>query len=166
VLVYAVAYAFGGVPLLYMGDELALCNDDSYLHDPALAGDNRWMHRPVMDWDAAERRHDPRSLEGRVFGWLRRLAAVRKETLALRTGGELTVLGTDTGAVFGWRRRHPRSGNFVGLANFSESDQTVDTGAFGRYGWLETVLSSDGPLEVHGGRAHLPALGFVWLLEQ
>jgi amylosucrase len=166
VLLYAVAYAFGGVPLLYMGDELALRNDDGYLRDPALADDNRWMHRPFMDWAAAERRHDPATLEGRVFGWLRRLAAVRKETLALRTGGDLSILGTDNGAVFGWRRRHPRSGNFVGLANFAESDQTVDTGAFGRYGWLETVLSSDGPLQVHGGRAHLPALGFVWLVEQ
>ena len=48
-----------------------------------------------------------------------------------------------------------------GLANFAESEQSVDTGTFGRYGWLETVLSSDGPLTVHGGRAHLPALGFV-----
>jgi amylosucrase len=166
VLLYAVVYGFGGVPLLYMGDELALRNDDRYLRDPALADDNRWMHRPVMDWDAAARRHDPASLEGRVFGWLRRLAEVRRATLALRTGGDLTILGTDNGAIFAWRRRHPRSGNFVGLANFAESEQSVDTGAFGRYGWLETVLGSDGPLTVRGGRAHLPALGFVWLVEQ
>jgi amylosucrase len=166
VLLYAVAYAFGGIPLLYMGDELALRNDESFRTDPALADDNRWLHRPAMDWVAAERRRDPESLEGRVFGWLRRLAAVRRETLALRAGGDLTILGTDNGHVFGWRRRHPRSGNFVGLANFAESEQTVDTGAFGRYGWLETVLSSDGPLEVHGGRAHLKPLGFVWLVEQ
>jgi len=166
VLLYGVAYAFGGVPLLYMGDELALRNDENYLAEPALADDNRWMHRPVMDWAAAERRHDPASVEGRVFGWLRRLAAVRRETLALRTGGDLTILGTDNAHVFGWRRRHPRSGNFVGLANFAESEQTVDTGAFGRYGWLETVLGSDGPLEVHGGRARLKPLGFVWLVEQ
>jgi len=145
---------------------LALRNDESFSTDPALADDNRWLHRPAMDWVAAERRRDPESLEGRVFGWLRRLAAVRRETLALRAGGDLTILGTDNGHVFGWRRRHPRSGNFVGLANFAESEQTVDTGAFGRYGWLETVLSSDGPLEVHGGRAHLKPLGFVWLVEQ
>ncbi|HEX8628172.1 MAG TPA: alpha-amylase family protein [Catenuloplanes sp.] len=165
VLLYSVVYAFGGVPLLYMGDELALGNDDSYLADPALADDNRWLHRPVMDWAVAQRRHQPGSLQGRVFGWLRRLGVVRRETLALQTGGESTVLGVDNPAVFAWRRRHPRSGNFVGLANFAESGQSFDIATLGRFGWLETLLSSDGPLEVREGRAYLPALGFVWLVE-
>jgi amylosucrase len=166
VLLYAVAYAFGGMPLLYMGDELAMRNDHTYLDDPTLADDNRWMHRPHMDWAAAQRRMDPATLEGRVFGWLRRLAEVRRDILALRAGGLSTVLGVDNGAVFAWRRRHPRSGNFVGLANFAETEQTLNPAAFSRYGWLETVLSSDGPLEVRDGRAHLPALGFVWMVER
>ena len=166
VLLYAVAYAYGGVPLIYMGDELAMRNDHGYLDDPALADDNRWMHRPRMDWAAAGRRHDPATLEGRVFGWLRRLAATRKDILALRTGGESAVLGVDNGAVFAWRRRHPRSGNFVGLANFSEEPQSVSTAAFSPYGWLETALASDGPLQVREGRAHLPPLAFAWLVER
>jgi amylosucrase len=165
ILLYSVVYGFGGVPLLYMGDELALRNDFSYATDSTLAEDNRWMHRPPMDWEAAERRADPTSLEGRVFGWIQRLAQVRKDTLALRTGGELTIVEVDNPAVFAWRRRHPRSGNFVGLANFAETDQLVGTDAFGPYGWVETVISSDGTVDVRHGRAHLPALGFAWLVE-
>jgi amylosucrase len=166
ILLYAVVFAFGGIPLIYMGDEIAMRNDHSYLADPELADDNRWMHRPGMDWVAAERRHDDATLEGRVFGWMRRLLAARQDVLALRTGGEHEILGVDNGAVFAWRRRHPRSGNFVGLANFAESPQSVEAAAFGRFGWLETVLSSDGPLEVYEGRAQLPGLGFVWLAER
>jgi amylosucrase len=166
VLLYAVVYAFGGVPLLYMGDELAQPNDYGYRDDPALADDNRWLHRPRMDWTAARRRHDPTTLEGRVFGWIQRLAAARKDILALRTGGESEVIGVDNDAVFAWRRRHPRSGNFVGLANFAETAQSVDAGVSGRYGSLETVLGSDGPIEVRDGRAYLPGLGFAWLVER
>src|SRR5205085_7641418 len=75
VLLYSVVYAFGGIPLLYMGDELALRNDAGYLGNLERAPDNRWMHRPPMDWAAAHRRSDPRSLEGRVFAELRRLGA-------------------------------------------------------------------------------------------
>jgi amylosucrase len=119
ILLYAVVFAFGGIPLIYMGDELAMRNDHSYQADPALADDNRWMHRPPMDWTAAARRHDGTTLEGRVFGWMRRLVAARLDLLALRTGGEREILGTDNDAVFAWRRRHPRSGTFVGLANFA-----------------------------------------------
>jgi amylosucrase len=165
-LLHAVAFAYGGIPLIYMGDELAMRNDLSYRDDPALAGDNRWMHRPYMDWAAAGRRHDPATLEGRVFGGLRELVAARKDLLALRGGGETAVVGVDNGHVFAWRRRHPRSGTFIGLANFSEQEQTVEAAAIGHYGWLETALSSDGPLVVREGRAHLPGLGFVWLIER
>jgi amylosucrase len=166
ILLYSVIFAYGGVPLIYMGDELAMRNDHSYLDDPALADDNRWMHRPFMDWAAAGRRHDPGTVQGQVFAWMRRLATVRKDILALRTGGLSEVLGVDNGAVFAWRRRHPRSGNFIGLANFADTPQTVGTGPLGAYGWLETALSSDNALEVREGRAHLAPWGFVWLVER
>jgi amylosucrase len=58
-LAHALLLAFDGLPLLYMGDELALLNDWRYREDPALADDNRWLHRPAMDWAAAARRAEP-----------------------------------------------------------------------------------------------------------
>src|SRR4051794_4177761 len=66
-LLHAIAFAHGGLPLIYMGDELGQLSDSSYLAEPDKADDNRWMHRPRMDWDAAARRHDPESVEGRLF---------------------------------------------------------------------------------------------------
>jgi amylosucrase len=165
VLLHAVVFAWGGVPLLYMGDELAQGNDLGYAHDPALAGDNRWMHRPWFDADAAARRDDPTSVEGRVFGWMQRLARARGDLPALHAAGESQLLAVDDTRVLAWRRRHPRSGNFVGMVNFAEEPVSVDARALAGMGELETVLSSDGALAVHGGRAHLPALGFVWLAE-
>ncbi|MHA6782344.1 alpha-amylase family protein [Pseudonocardia saturnea] len=165
VLLHAVTFAWGGVPLLYMGDELAQGNDVSYLADPALAGDNRWMHRPFFDEDAAARRHDPATVEGRVFGWMKALGAARAEQPALHAGGEGAVLDVDSPHVLAWRRRHPRSGHFVGMANFAEHAVTVGAGVLDGLGRLDTVLSSDGPLLVHQGRLVVPALGFVWLAE-
>jgi len=41
----------------------------------------------------------------------------------------------------------------------------VDVRAFEGLGEPETVLSADGDLVVHDGRAQLPGLGFVWLAE-
>jgi Glycosidases len=54
-LVHAIIFGFGGIPLLYMGDELGLLNDHSYRSDSRLAADNRWTHRPRMPWGKAER---------------------------------------------------------------------------------------------------------------
>src|SRR3954469_17232464 len=76
-LLYAIGFAHGGLPLIYMGDELGLRNDLGYEADRARAEDNRWMHRPPMDWTAAERRHDPATVEGRLWAGLRRRGGAR-----------------------------------------------------------------------------------------
>jgi amylosucrase len=165
VLLHAVAFAWGGVPLIYMGDELAQGNDSSYLSDPALADDNRWMHRPFFDDVAAARRHDPDTVEGRVFGWLVTLGETRRQLPALHAAAETTVLDTGTAAVLAWRRRHPRSGWFVGLVNVSDQPVSVDAGVLQPYPGLTTVASSDGPLRLEHGRLQLPGLAFVWLAE-
>ncbi|WP_300008435.1 alpha-amylase family protein [Pseudonocardia sp.] len=165
VLLHAVALAWGGVPLLYMGDELAQGNDTSYLDDPELAADNRWMHRPFFDDAAAARRHDPATVEGRVFGWFRALTTTRADLPALHAGGESAVLDVDSPHVLAWRRRHPRSGHFAGLVNFAEHAVSIDAHCLDGLGALDTVLSSDGPMLVHQDRLVLPALGFVWLAE-
>jgi amylosucrase len=165
VLLYSVVYSFGGIPLLYMGDELALRNDSGYLDDPERAPDNRWMHRPPMDWAAAARRKDPATLEGRVFSRLQRLGEVRRALPALRGGGECTVLDVGNEAVLAYRRRHPRSGAFVGLANLSRAPQTVDADTVTGFGTYAPVLTSDGPPELRADRVLLPGLGFAWYAE-
>ncbi len=123
-LVHAMIYGFGGVPLLYMGDELGLLNDHSYRDDPRLAQDNRWLHRPMMDWSAAERRHDPTSVEGRIFAGVRHLAGVRASLACLHAAVESEPVDVGTPAVLGLRRRHP-AGAMLQLYNLSASWQPV-----------------------------------------
>jgi amylosucrase len=166
VLLYSVTYAFGGIPLLYMGDELALCNDSGYLADPERAPDNRWMHRPPMDWAAAERRSDPSTIEGRVFGWMRRLGEVRRSLVSLRGGLESQLLDVGNDFVLAWRRRSPRSGTFVGLANFSPYMQGVDADTVTGFGTYERVLASDDTFEIKYSRLVVPGLGFAWYVER
>jgi len=165
VLLYSIAFAFGGIPLVYMGDELALRSDPGYLADPALAPDNRWMHRPAMDWAAAARRSDPRTLEGRVFASFRRLGEVRRSLVALRGGGQPELLDPGNDAVLAWRRRHPRGGAFVALANVSATPRAVDADTVTGFGTFAPVLCSDGDLGVRDGRLTIPGLGFAWFAE-
>jgi amylosucrase len=44
-LLHGLALSFGALPVLYMGDELAMEND--YLQRPQHAMDSRWLQRPV-----------------------------------------------------------------------------------------------------------------------
>ncbi|MGY1828337.1 alpha-amylase family protein [Blastococcus sp. SYSU DS0541] len=165
VLLYSVVYGFGGIPLLFSGDELAQLNDHGYLADPELAPDNRWMHRPTLDWQAAARAADAGSVEGRVSAALRRLGDVRRSLPALSgdVGAEVLDIGNDS--VLVWRRRHPRHGTFLGLANVSPAPQPVDADTVTGLGTFRQVHGGDGVLPVEQGRLVVPGLGFAWFAE-
>jgi amylosucrase len=167
IMLHSVIYSYGGIPLIYMGDELALPNDWSWRADPVTARDSRWMHRPYMNWMAAKRRHDETTIEGQVFNALARFADARRRLVALRGDTESTPLHTDNTHVLAYWRRHARGGRFLALVNFSEHSQSVDAGMLWAAGLRDpvTVLSSDGPVTVSGGRVHLAGLSYAWLVQ-
>ena len=125
---YAMAFGFGGLPLLYMGDELGMLNDASYRSDPAKADDNRWLHRPAMDWAVAGRRTTGDDIPARVFAAIRSLITARKGLPALHAAVGTEVVATDDPAVLIFRRRHP-AGTLVEVYNLSERRRVLWPGA-------------------------------------
>lgn len=120
-LLYALAFGFGGVPMIYMGDEIGLGDDETNPVDPARAGDSRWRHRPAMDEARMSERHDPRTVAGMVWAGFRRLVAARTACRALHGAGTVEVLDSGHPSVFAWARHHSRYGPMLGLANVSEN---------------------------------------------
>ena len=165
-LLYSVVYAYGGIPLLYMGDELGLPNDAHWADDPLHAADNRWMHRPPMDWAAAERRHDGTSVEGRLFTGFQAMAATRASLLALRSGTVTQLVETGNPQVFAYARRHPRGVTFLGLANFSDAPSEVGHDRLAQlfHARPDLRLASDGVRRTGPG-VWLPAWGWAWLAD-
>ena len=121
---YAMVFGFGGLPLLYMGDELGMLNDHSYVDVPAKAEDNRWVHRPAMDWDLADRHAETGGVADRVFTAIRRLIDARKGLPALHASVATEAGVTQDPAVLVFRRRHA-AGSVVQVYNLSESVRVV-----------------------------------------
>ena len=120
-LIHGIILSIGGVPLIYLGDELGTLNDRRYLDDPAQAADSRWVHRPRMDWERAARRSDAATIEGQLYQRLRRLIDLRQQHTAF-TGADLAVIETGNAQVFGYVRSGDTERVIV-LANFSEHAQ-------------------------------------------
>lgn len=116
-LLYSIAFAFGGIPLVYMGDELGLSNSATYAYDEQKMNDTRWIHRPAMDWERANLRHDYSTVEGKVFAGFQRLVHARRTTSSLRSGGVVSTFATGSEGVLGVRRHHPVHGPVVLLAS-------------------------------------------------
>lgn len=164
-MLYAVVYSFGGIPLVYMGDELALLNDEEWGADPRHADDNRWIHRPLMDWERADLRHDASRPEGAMFAAVRRLGRARRASQALRSDAATQVLPSGDPHVLAYVRTHPRAAPVLGLACFSDTPRAVEHELLGRAGIDEPVHlhSTTGRLDWSRGRLALPPWGFLWV---
>lgn len=154
-LLFSMIMSIGGVPLIYLGDEIATRNDYSY--EQEHPGDSRWVHRPVFDWEEAAGRHDQSTLAGRTFTTVRRLAAVRSRRAAFAPGSETEVVGGTPPGVIALRKKNGGDRVLV-VANFTaelvtwpvpEAGTDVLTGA--RFGQGEVL--------------GLKGYGFSWLVE-
>jgi amylosucrase len=134
VLLHAIAFGYGGIPMIYMGDELGQLDDESYLVDPQRRNDSRWRHRPPLDLDAFADRHDPASVAGAVWTRLRDLVEARRGCAPLHGGGTVAPVGAGHVAAFAWVRRHPRFGSLLGLANVSGAPVRVSPGVLDHLG--------------------------------
>lgn len=122
-LIHGIILSLGGIPLIYLGDEVAALNDYTYRDDPAKSHDSRWVHRSRKNKKHYSLRDDPASVEGRVYGGLQSLITLRKDLTAF-SGAELKIIPTENDHVLGYLRSH--SGQQILLfANFSESDQVI-----------------------------------------
>jgi amylosucrase len=166
-MAHALVLGYGGIPLIYMGDELAMLNDPSYLQNPEMAADNRWIHRPKMDWArAANAKSDPNSIEGRMYHGLKKLIEARVRTPHLHASLETNVLESRHSSVFVIERSHP-TGSMIGLFNFSEQTLAYPTQQLLERGITQPVDQISGlEVGVFGGVIWLEPYARLWLLNR
>ncbi|WP_230412144.1 alpha-amylase family glycosyl hydrolase [Undibacterium hunanense] len=125
VLLYGLSFCFGGMPLIYMGDELAQANDETYQHIAAQAADSRWLHRPVWDENLYQQRHDSLSHTGAVFNAICHMLQIRKQLPQLAAATPRQLLTQASPAVLAFMRGSLEQ-PLLYLANFSENNVSID----------------------------------------
>ena len=161
VLVYSIAFSFGGIPLVYMGDEIALLNDGDFAAEPGHENDNRWIHRPRMDWLAAARRTVSGTVESTMFARLAALARARASIDRLDGRAPTYLVDLDDPVLFCYRRG---GDGFLAVCNFAETPRTVALGGVGNAANYRLPLNSGGAM-LTAGSLRLPPLGFAWITE-
>jgi amylosucrase len=160
---HALIAAFGGLPLLYMGDEIGLLNDHTYLADPDRAHDSRWMHRPPMDWEKAARRKVAGTIEARLHGGIAEIMRRRKATPQLHGENPTEILEVDVDGVFAVRRMSPL-GPLVAVFNFTGDWRRMPWGFVEAHGAGDFVDRLTGDRVVsEEGMLVLPPYARIWL---
>ena len=160
VLAHALALSTGGIPLLYLGDEVAQLNDYSYRDDPVRRGDSRWVHRGNRPRDRYAERTDENTPAGRVFRRLTKLIAVRQQASEF-AGGELIGFRTPHPSVIGYQRPGAQT-RVLALANVGDAEVQIDPLTLSGFARDAYDLVHDAELDLDEGLT-LPPHGFVWV---
>jgi amylosucrase len=171
-LLHGMIMSFGGIPLLYYGDEIGMLNDFSYMEDEARAHDTRWIHRPVIDWNKSELRHRHGTPEQRLFEGIARMSAVRKSTAAFADFNNRELIATGNDHLFAFMRSNPvdANDNVLVIGNFDGAPQSLDMADLGnrsqfQHGRLRDLYSGEAP-SLFKDHLVIPPRRFYWLVDQ
>ncbi len=132
-MMQAHSFFLGGLPMVFYGDELGYTNDYSYLQDPGKSYDNRWMHRPVIDWKKNERINEEGTIEYQVFQATKKLIQIRKKLFAIGDYKNLTWMTPHNIHVAGYLRTFEEQKIYC-LFNFSDQPSYLTWFAFKEHG--------------------------------
>lgn len=168
-LLHNIIMAFGGMPLLYYGDAVGTLNDDAYLLDSSKMNDNRWAHRPTLNWEQMDRRLQKGTIEQRIFSAIQHLISVRKEISAFADLNNRTLIALENPHVIAFSREvssgmHAR---VLVIANFDVHAHAVPIQPFRQKGWFKeamvTDLCSGQTIPIANEALNIPKLSAYWL---
>ena len=162
---YAMVLGWGGIPVVWMGDELALTNDLDWASEPGHENDNRWAHRPPMPWDVAAQRTDGGTAAGRMFGVLQRLIAVRSTLPHLHASVAAEIPELSDPGVLPVLRRHP-VGPMLELYNVTDTWRSWPGNRLAELGLTDGVDQISGHAVRAGddGNVWLPPYAALWIV--
>jgi len=128
-LMQAMSFFIGGTPMIFYGDESGQLNDYSYLNEEGKNYDNRWMHRPIIDWNKNENVDKSGTIEYIIFSSTKRLIELRRSIPVIADQKNLTWLRPHNIHVAGFLRAWDNDRVYC-LFNFSNRKQSLTWYAF------------------------------------
>lgn len=138
-MMQAQSFFIGGVPMLFYGDEIGTVNDYAYLDDPGKSYDNRWMHRPVTDWNKMKNVDIDGTVEQRIFSGTQQLISLRKKIAVVADRSNLAWLSPHNIHVAAFCRASDQQKLFC-LFNFSNAPAYLTWYAFKEQGAIPVRL--------------------------
>jgi len=138
-LMQAHSFFIGGLPMLFYGDETGYTNDYSYLDDIGKSYDNRWMHRPIINWEKNKNIDRVGTVEHSIFSSTRQLISIRKKLAVVADHKNLDWLTPHNIHIAGYLRSSGDRKLYC-LFNFSNQAAYLTWFAFKEHGAAPTKL--------------------------
>lgn len=126
ILMQANSIFLGGIPMLYYGDELGYTNDYSFENDKGKEYDNRWAHRPKIDWKKNSKRSKDNTIENIIFEETKKLIHIRKSFDCFADYNNIIWLNSGNDHIIGFKR-FDENQEILLLFNYSNYNTSIST---------------------------------------
>lgn len=167
-MLHAIILSYGGIPMIYSGDEIATVNDYSFLKDAKHKNDNRWVHRPKLDWDVVENLKTFNNHQNEVFFTLKKLIALRKTLPILADANNVALEDCPNMHVLAFMRWSFSEDNLLVLNNFNDRLELVDAWWLHKIGFevkagITNLITGKAIKLTEDDKLELQPYEFMWL---
>lgn len=143
IMLHGIILAFGGIPLIYAGDEIATLNDYSFLKDKDKKDDNRWVNRPYQDWNVIADLEKKETPQAKVFFALKNMIARRKKHPFFADENNIELHRTNNNHVLIFERKGEKKDGVLVICNFNNTPEVIDGGYIEKLGYLKNKEFKD-----------------------
>jgi amylosucrase len=166
-MLHGIILSFGGIPLIYAGDELGTLNDYSYLEDAHKRNDSRWVNRPRHNWEAVSQLKDQKRPSSRIFTGIKKMIAIRKKNGVFADHNNLEIHDPVNPHLFVFERTGKEGSGVLVITNFDEHPQILDAHLLHRLGYLRdgnlNDLLREGEWKLTSGLVEVQPYELIWL---
>ncbi|NHF58859.1 alpha amylase [Flavobacteriaceae bacterium TP-CH-4] len=144
VMLHGIILSYGGIPLIYAGDEIGTLNDYSYLKDKDKKEDNRWVNRPYQDWKVIDNLDTKETYHSKIFFSLQKLIRLRKQLPVFADHNNFALYDGHNPHVLIFERTSEKDIGLLVVSNFDNSPQIIDhirLGSFGKQAKPKDLIS-------------------------
>lgn len=131
-MLHGIILSYGGIPLIYAGDELGTLNDYTFLDDENHKNDSRWVNRPFQDWKVVQKLATTENHTSAIFNGLKLMVALRKSTPVFADTHPATLHHSPNPHIWVYERNNGNTKVWI-LSNFDKNTQALSRD------WLYTI---------------------------
>lgn len=166
-MLHGIILSYGGIPMIYAGDEIGMLNDYSYLGEEDKREDSRWVNRPMQDWKTINTLDKQDAVQSHIFNHLQHLISLRKKHLVLADDNNLVLHIPNNQHILVYERTADSESNILIICNLDETEQIMDANWIASLGYMENGklndLISGSEIVLNSGLISIPPLHIMWL---
>ncbi|TXN37892.1 alpha amylase [Flagellimonas hymeniacidonis] len=167
ILLYGIILAYGGIPMIYAGDEIAMPNDYSFTEDESKKEDSRWVNRPKQNWEVIASLNSGKGPQSIIFHTLKKLIGIRKKNPVFADHNNLTLHHTGNHHMLVFERTGNAKNGLLAICNFDEKHQVIEPSWIKKLGYFAKGepkdLVSDEKVNLKSGLLEIKPYQLLWL---